>query len=75
MSITRLAGIDPAMPYSFLITLLAIPMAVRLLRKGVRRRAPDTAPDFAMLDGATAQLNLAFGLLATGALVLSRVVG
>lgn len=60
----------PAMPYSFLLTLLAFPLALKLWRKAVKRQTPLHPSDFLALDGATAKLNLQFGLLCTGALLL-----
>ena len=56
------------MPPAFLITLLAIPMAVTRWRRALNRAAPKHPLDFIALDGATAQLNLVFGLLCTVAL-------
>ncbi len=75
VAVTHAGAFEPVMPYTFLITLLALPLAVTLMRKGLQRAAPKNELDFATLDGATAQLNLAFGLLATGALVLDAVIG
>ncbi len=51
------------MPLTMALVLLALPLAVRLFRKAVARRAPEKPMDFITLDGATAQLNLVFGLL------------
>jgi 1,4-dihydroxy-2-naphthoate octaprenyltransferase len=73
--VTHAANADPVMPFTFLVTLVALPLAVSLMKRALRRAKPERALDFATLDGATAQLNLAFGLLATAALVLNRVVG
>jgi 1,4-dihydroxy-2-naphthoate polyprenyltransferase len=58
------------MPASFLISWLALPMAVALWRRARARSSPKHPLDFLALDGATAQLNLAFGLLNTAALIL-----
>jgi len=49
-------------------------MALRLLGRALRRRAPRKPLDFVILDGATAQLNLAFGLLYSAAAWLPRVL-
>lgn len=68
--VTHLADLSPRMPATFLITLLAMPVAVRLARTGARRHDPQGAPAFAALDGATAQLSLLFGLLCIAALGL-----
>ena len=62
------------MPATFLITLLAVPMAVRLVRTGARRHDPQQARAFAAMDGATAQLNLLFGLLCIAALGLDALL-
>ncbi|NLF70202.1 MAG: prenyltransferase [Candidatus Anammoximicrobium sp.] len=72
MALGRL-GIGPKMPLTFFVTFLALPLAVRLMRRGLARK---TSPDpalFRSLDGATGQLNLAFGLLCTAALVLAAL--
>lgn len=68
-------GIEPAMPYTFLIVLIASPLAVKLLRRAHSRQNPSNPIDFLALDGATAQLNLLFGLLCTVALGLSSLIG
>lgn len=64
----------PALPYTFLITMLALPMAINLWKKAIRRAKPSQPMDFIALDGATAKLNLSFGLLSTLALVLHLVI-
>jgi 1,4-dihydroxy-2-naphthoate octaprenyltransferase len=55
----------PAMPWTFALVLLALPKALRLWGRATRRRAPRQPMDFIILDGATAQYNLLFGLLCT----------
>jgi len=55
------------MPLTFLISLLALPNALKLWGRAVRRHNPRQPMDFALLDGATAQQNLVFGLLCTAA--------
>jgi len=67
-------GLTLPMPFSFFITLLALPMAVKLFNRARRRKNPENPMDFIALDGATAQLNLLFGLLSTGALLLNLVI-
>jgi 1,4-dihydroxy-2-naphthoate polyprenyltransferase len=62
------------MPFTFAIVVLSLPMALRLWQKALRRRQPKNPIDFIALDGATAQFNLAFGLLCTIALVLEAVI-
>lgn len=56
-----------ALPYTFALCLLALPNALKLWGRAVRRRAPRNPMDFVILDGATAQHNLLFGLLCTAA--------
>ena len=63
------------MPLSFLVTWLATPMAVARWRKALNRATPKQPLDFIALDGATAQLNLVFGLLCTAALILHAILG
>ena len=55
----------PAMPWTFVLVLLALPKAFQLWGRARRRRAPRQPMDFIILDGATAQYNLIFGLLCT----------
>jgi len=61
----------PPMPYPFLLVLAALPRALVLFGRGLRRRAPRHPMDFVILDGATAQYNLLYGLLSTAAVWLS----
>ncbi len=63
-----------AMPFTFLITMAALPLAFRVWRKAVNRRTPAQPLDFIALDGASAQLNLLFGSLCTLALILQKVI-
>ena len=72
--LTRATGIAPKMPVTFLITLLALPLAIRLTRAGAQRRDPQKRRAFAAMDGAVAQLNLVFGLLCIAALGLHVLV-
>ena len=60
----------PAMPFTFLITIFSLPLALKLWHRAVARKNPKNPLDFAALDGATSQMNLLFGLLCTGALLL-----
>jgi len=71
MAVPRVAelGLRP-MPLTFGVVLLALPSAIRLWGRAARRAAPRRALDFIMLDGATANHNLVFGLLSTAAAVL-----
>lgn len=69
-----LPGDLPAMPLPFLLTLLALPLAIRLWRKAIKRKEPIDPLDFIALDGATAQLNLLFGILCTVSLLVHIVI-
>lgn len=62
------------MPPAFLVVWLAIPIAIAHWRKARNRATPKQPLDFIALDGATAQLNLAFGLLCTTSLVLHAIL-
>ncbi|MBU2651042.1 MAG: 1,4-dihydroxy-2-naphthoate octaprenyltransferase [Bacteroidetes bacterium] len=63
-----------AMPFTFLITLLALPLAISLWRKALNRKNPKEPLDFIALDGATAKLNLVFGSLCTLALFVHALL-
>lgn len=75
ISVPRLTGgpLGP-MPLTFLVVLLALPSALRLWGRAVRRAEPRSPLDFIVLDGATAQHNLVFGLLSTAAVILELIV-
>jgi 1,4-dihydroxy-2-naphthoate octaprenyltransferase len=75
IALSWLGGVGPRMPLTFLVTFLALPLAVRLMRRGLARRTAADPIPFLALDGATAQLNLAFGLLSTAALGLHALAG
>jgi 1,4-dihydroxy-2-naphthoate octaprenyltransferase len=64
----------PALPWTFAIVLAALPRALALWGRARRRRAPRQPLDFVILDGATAQYNLMFGLLSTAAVWLQAVL-
>ena len=55
------------MPLTFLLCLLAVPNALKLWGRARRRHAPRKPMDFVILDGATANHNLVFGLLCIAA--------
>ncbi|MCJ7580745.1 MAG: prenyltransferase [Candidatus Aminicenantes bacterium] len=63
-----------AMPWTFFIVLLGLPSALKLWGRAVRRHTPRQPMDFIILDGATAQHNLVFGLLCTGAVWLQFIL-
>jgi len=69
-----ISGLQPQMPMTFLVTFFAIPKAIKLIRKGQRRKNPVMPLDFIALDGETAQLNLFFGILCTVALGLDAIL-
>ena len=75
IALPRLSGgpLRP-MPWTFLLVLLALPNALRLWGRAVRRAAPRAPLDFIILDGATASHNLVFGLLSTAAVILEGVL-
>ncbi len=60
----------PGLPATAAIALLAIPKAAGLWARAVRRHQPRNPLDFVALDGATAQLNLLFGALATAGVLV-----
>ena len=67
--IPRLLGPGwPVLPWTIALVLLGLPKALHLWGRAVRRKAPRKPLDFVILDGATAQYNLLFGLLGTAAL-------
>lgn len=75
MLIPRL--ISPAlvpMPFTFIVILLALPRTLHLWGRALRRHAPRRPLDFVILDGATANYNLVFGLLCTAALGLQFII-
>ncbi len=72
--VTQITGLTPTMPLTFLVVLLALPLAIKLWRKAVRRADPNDPHDFVALDGGTAQLNLLFGLLCISALGLDALI-
>jgi 1,4-dihydroxy-2-naphthoate octaprenyltransferase len=71
--IPRLAGQHQPMPWTFLAVFLALPSALKLLGRALRCRAPRRPMDFIILDGATANHNLVFGLLSTAAVWLEAL--
>jgi len=68
------AGRLTPMPVTFLLTLLALPRALELSRRARHRRAPRKPLDFIILDGATANYNLLFGLLCTASLWVQQAL-
>ena len=75
IALSRLGGAGPKMPLTFLVVFLALPLAVRLMRRSLARKTSPDPLQFLALDGATGQLNLAFGLLCTAALGLHALCG
>jgi 1,4-dihydroxy-2-naphthoate octaprenyltransferase len=62
------------MPFTFAVILLALPRTLHLWGRALRRHKPRQPLDFIILDGATAQYNLVFGLLCTAALWLQLIL-
>jgi len=65
----------PMLPFTFIITLFALPLSIKLWKTAVKRKDAEKPMDFVMLDGATAKLNLQFGALSTIALLLNLAIG
>lgn len=63
------------MPWTFLITVVAIPLAVSLDKRSELRKDPQNIQKFLALDGSVAQFNLQFGLLCCMAAILSIWLG
>jgi 1,4-dihydroxy-2-naphthoate octaprenyltransferase len=63
-----------ALPWTFGLVLLGLPKALGLWGRASRRHAPRHPLDFIILDGATAQYNLVFGLLITASLWADFVI-
>ncbi len=61
-----------AFPAAGMITLLSLPLAIRLFKKARNRHQPVHPHDFIALDGASAQLNLLFGLLCILSLLIDH---
>jgi 1,4-dihydroxy-2-naphthoate octaprenyltransferase len=77
--VTLLAGVGRSyawgLPWPTLLVWLSFPLALGRWRKACRRASPVQPMDFITLDGATAQLNLAFGLLCTAGFLLTPWIG
>ncbi len=69
-----MSGQFVAMPWTFFIVLLGLPNALKLWGRALRRHTPRKPMDFIILDGATAQHNLVFGLLCTAAVWLQFIL-
>ncbi len=67
-------NLNPKMPLTFLVTFMAMPMAIKLVKKSKQRNNSKYLKDFLALDGATAQLNLMFGILCISALGLDVLI-
>jgi len=64
----------PSLPLTFLIVLLALPSALSLWGRALRRHNPRRPLDFVILDGATARHNLVFGALSVAAVWLEALL-
>jgi 1,4-dihydroxy-2-naphthoate octaprenyltransferase len=69
-----LGGTSRPMPLAFLLVAFALPSALSLWGRALRRARPRRPLDFVVLDGATANHNLVFGLLSTAAAVLEGLL-
>jgi 1,4-dihydroxy-2-naphthoate octaprenyltransferase len=73
--VPRVAALGlPALPPTFLIVFAALPRALGLWKRAIKRHDPRQPMDFVLLDGATAAYNLLFGLLCTAALWLDFAI-
>ena len=73
--ISGLKWMSHSMPYESLMTLCAMPMAVSLWKKALRRHNPDKPLDFVTLDGATApQYSMVFGMLYSLSFIVHEVL-
>jgi 1,4-dihydroxy-2-naphthoate octaprenyltransferase len=68
-------NITPRMPWTCLLVLCTVPQITKLIRIAHERPMAGDPPPFVVLDAATAQLNLSFGLLFTIGLVLGKILG
>lgn len=68
------AGWTP-MPWTMLLSFLALPPALKLWARARRRHAPRDPLEFATLDGATAQFMVPYGILSTLGIVLAAWIG
>jgi len=75
IAVPRITGIGTAMPVTFGLTLLALPLAIKLMGRAKRRANAGNPIDFLALDGGTAQLNLLFGILCTVSVILHAWIG
>ena len=71
---SNVINVNPKMPFTFLVTFLALPLAFKLIKISKRRNNSKQQMDFVALDGTTAQLNLLFGILCTLALGLEALL-
>ena len=69
--VTSTFGLDPRMPWTFILTFIALPDAMKLDRAGATRHDPEKQGDFMALDSATGRLNLVFGVLYITAALLA----
>ena len=75
IAVPRLADFGTPMPLTFGLVVLALPLAGKLLQRGLARKTASNPLDFLALDGGTAQLELAFGALCTVAVLLHAWTG
>lgn len=70
-----LGVLDPRPPVSLLLVLITLPQAAGVWRRACRRHADGAKQEFIALDGATARLNLAFGIAAACGLIIAMHIG
>jgi 1,4-dihydroxy-2-naphthoate polyprenyltransferase len=71
---SRLLPFIEPMPLTFLITLLALPLTLRLWKRALQRHKSSDLNDFVSLDGASAYYSMLFGILCLAALLLHGAV-
>ena len=69
-----ITDLAPRMPLASLLVFVSLPLAIKFFRRGLGRKSAESPLDFLALDGATGQLNLAFGLLYTASFGVDALV-
>jgi 1,4-dihydroxy-2-naphthoate octaprenyltransferase len=65
----------PPLPLTYLLVLLALPKAIGLIKKALRRKDPEKQNDFLALDGSTAGFHFIFVMLSVIGLLLWYFIG
>ncbi len=74
VAVTHLMHTSMQLPLTSLVVLLALPTAWRLWKRGCIRAESADPVSFILLDKGTADLNLIFGCLYTGSLLLGKLL-